>query len=218
MNVETKPSRMNLGFDMPSDWASVLDTVELECKTTVFNGVIIVSANIAGAEFNANTGVLTIGRNCRTCKFVEISYTVSKLIKHAMAAFMIRYNEIKLREAAINAYNGNDNSMLQKKHNSPNTYTLYQCGSDGSGIGLVLIVSKSKLTSSKIMSGISVVDCGETYPRFIFNVDVGGSVTKYGMTFQTLLGEYCIGTLSCLNNYAGAAIKEKIKEYFAVSG
>jgi hypothetical protein len=221
MNIETKSSLVDISFELPSDWTIVLDTNKREGKSCVFSGVLVCSElastnNVCVARFDSVNSMISIDHTVITSAapkkihFANVSASVAKLIKLCMKAFMQRYMEVKAQMSTSGTECATDD--LIKKHFSTGKYSIYQLGQDGGSGGLVILIRDTELRRSKIIPGISLVECGEQFPIMIINMPAQfGAV--YNIKFSCILGGYCIGTLNCLNNVALAVCKEKLKEY-----
>jgi len=237
MNIETTPSLLDIKFELPSDWFIVLDTNRSEAKSCVFGGVLVIDdlrESAAGASidtgnlflrFDPSSSSIVIARppaplntavGIKKVSFEGVSASVAKMIENCMRGFMQRYMEVK-SQMTTRAVEDNDVCMV-KKCSVKGKYSIYQMGADGGSGGLVIIVRESELRVGKIISGISLVECGKTYPIMI--ITVSSSMVQqhipaiYNVEFTCLIGGYCIGTLSCLNPLALRVCKEKIQEYF----
>ncbi len=211
MNIVTKSSLVNIDFDLPHDWHIVLDVNNTEGKINVFDGVLVVLlVSTVPPRFDSETNTIYINRGAVHVTFREVSASIAKMIKNAMKVFIIRYKQVK---SQLTTANNNGSELLVKKSSIGGKYSIHQVGDDGGAIGLVLIVNENDLKTCKIISGVSLLDCGDQFPRMVFSVETA----KYTMKFSRIMGEYCIGTLNCLNNYAGTTIKQKIIAYFGLS-
>lgn len=212
MEISIKPAVVDIEFKLPVDWAIVLDVNDTEGKSNVFNGVLIkASTNLISFDTQSNT--LTMIRNTNVIKFSGISMSVSKLIKHASKAFMIRYRIVKMQ---MTSAQNNGTEVLCKKASIANKYSIHQLGEDEGSVGLVIIVNENELKNDKIVPGISLLDCGEEFNRMILSYNAGPRDSgKQKIKFTRLMGEYCVGILPCQNSHMGSLFKQKIQEYFA---
>lgn len=227
MNIETTPSLLDIKFELPKDWFIVLDVNRSENKSNAFAGVLIVDhvtdqKVIPSPRFDIEMTSINLYRPLTAPAgassvhwrviFPNVSAGVAKLIKSCMKAFMVRYNEVKVQMSTRACNEGNE--WLSQKCFVDGKYCIYQMGADGGSGGLVIIIRETELRSGRVVSGISLVDCGKPFPMMIITMPPSyGAI--YNVEFSCLIGGYCIGTLNCLNHTAMSVCKEKIKEYFS---
>jgi hypothetical protein len=212
MEISITPAVVDLGFKLPTDWAIVLDVNDTEGKSNVFNGVLI-KASTTVISFDTQSNTLTMIRGTNVIKFNGISMSVSKLIKHASKAFMIRYRIVKMQ---MTSAQNNGTEVLCKKSSVANKYSIHQVGEDDGSVGLIIIVNENELKNDKIVPGVALLDCGEEFNRMILSYNSGPRDSgKQKIKFMRLMGEYCVGILPCQNSHMGSLFRQKIQEYFS---
>lgn len=212
MEISITPAVVDLGFKLPTDWAIVLDVNDTEGKSNVFNGVLI-KASTTVISFDTQSNTLTMIRGTNVIKFNGISMSVSKLIKHASKALMVRYRIVKMQ---MTSAQNNGTEVLCKKSSVANKYSIHQVGEDDGSVGLIIIVNENELKNDKIVPGVALLDCGEEFNRMILSYNSGPRDSgKQKIKFMRLMGEYCVGILPCQNSHMGSLFRQKIQEYFS---